>query len=229
MTLYLLPNLLSESRQWDHFLPASVKTTVWDLHGLIAESESGARRFLSLFDRRSLVVALYHKKSPDDEIDFLLEPLKKGERWGLISDAGLPCIADPGHKLVARARQTGLKIEALAGGPSSLMLALMLSGLEAQNFHFHGYLDREPLKFLRSLPQGVTHLFIEAPHRSQELLKTLVETLEDSTFLSVSWDLGLQSQNTLTYKVGVWKKIPLPNLTKRAATFVVLLHFLSRK
>lgn len=220
MTLILLPNLLSETREWRNFLPAIVEPRVHQLSGLIAESESGARRYLSLFDRKNLLVTLYNKNTPDDHIDFILEPLKKGETWGLISDAGLPCLADPGYKLVSRARIIGIKVEAISG-PSSLFLALILSGLPAQNFHFHGYMDREVERSLAKLPSGITHLFIEAPHRSQELLQTLVNSLPDSSQLSLSWDLTLPTQNTLTHKIAIWKKLPLPNLTKKPTIFLI--------
>lgn len=218
MTLLLLPNLLSETREWRRFLPEVVEARVQGLNGLIAESESGARRFLSLFGRKELVVALYNKKTPDDHVDFLLEPMKRGEEWGLISDAGLPCIADPGYQLVARARLLGIKVEAISG-PSSLFLALMLSGLPAQNFHFHGYLAKG--ESLSRLPRGTTHLFIEAPHRSSELLQEILKARSDSSSLSVSWDLTLPTQNTLTHKIAIWKKMPPPNLTKKPAIFIL--------
>ena len=198
-------------------------TAVQSLDGLIAESDSGARRFLSLFGREKLVVAVYNKNSAEDLVDFLLAPIRKGERWGLLSDAGLPCIADPGHQLVARARTLGLKVEAHAG-PSSLFLALMLSGLPGQNFHFHGYPDRNPLPQIKKLPPGVTHLFIEAPHRSGEFLKQLIDTLPDEALLSLSWDLTLPTQNTLTHKVELFKKMPLPNLTKKPAIFCIFVR-----
>lgn len=220
MTLILLPNLLGETRQWPLHLPASVETAVHSLDGLIAESDSGARRFLSLFGKEKLIVALYNKNSPADIVDFLLEPVRKGEKWGLLSDAGLPCIADPGHLVVARARTLGLKVEAHSG-PSSIFLALMLSGLPGQNFHFHGYADREPIQMLKKLPSGTTHLFIEAPHRSNEFLKLLVDNLPDDAQLSVSWDLTLSTQNTLTHRVSMFKKMPLPNLTKKPAIFCI--------
>lgn len=220
MTLILLPNLLSESREWRRFLPDIVKTHVESLNGLIAESESGARRFLSLFDRQKLLVAVYNKKTADDHLDFLLEPLRKGETWGLISDAGLPCIADPGYKLVHRAREMGFRVEAVSG-PSSLFLALMLSGLPAQNFHFHGYLEHSDEKTLKTLAKGITHLFIEAPHRSSEMLQTLLAVLPETASLSISWDLYSPTQNTLTKKIGQWRKFPLPNLTKKPAIFVI--------
>lgn len=220
MTLILLPNLLSESREWQHFLPDIVKTRVENIDGLIAESETGARRFLSLFNRQKLLTAIYNKKTPDDHLDFLLDPLRKGETWGLISDAGLPCIADPGYQLVHRARELGLKVEAISG-PSSLFLALMLSGMPAQNFHFHGYLEHNDEKTLRTLVKGVTHLFIEAPHRSSEMLQRLLKILPDAALLSVSWDLHSPSQNTVSKKIEQWKKIPLPNLTKKPAIFII--------
>ncbi len=107
------------------------------------------RRYLKRFETKKpaleIPIALFNEHTPEDHIDFLLEPIANGERWGLVSDAGLPCIADPGSKLVHRARQKGLHVQAFVG-PSAILLALMLSGLPGQKFYFNGYLNREPEK-----------------------------------------------------------------------------------
>src|SRR5436305_11060425 len=106
--LLLLPNLLGEMKHHEMFLPASVDKVMETIDGLISESEKGGRRFLGRFKTKKpahdIPLALLNEHTPDSDLDFLLEPILKGERWGLVSDSGTPCIADPGSKLVARAR-----------------------------------------------------------------------------------------------------------------------------
>ena len=147
--LLLLPNLLGELPHPEIFLPQSVFKAVSTIDGLIAESETCGRRYLKRFETKKSYqdtpVALLNEHTPSEDLDFLLEPILKGERWGLISDAGLPCIADPGFELVRRARLKGIPIQAFVG-PSSILMGLMLSGLPAQKFTFQGYLDKTPVK-----------------------------------------------------------------------------------
>jgi 16S rRNA (cytidine1402-2'-O)-methyltransferase len=229
--LLLLPNLLGEVRHHEPFLPQSVDKAVASLDGLIAESETAGRRYLKRFKTEKLPqeipIAQFNEHTPADQIDFLLEPVVKGERWGLVSDGGLPCVADPGSTLVKRARQLGLNVQAFVG-PSSIMMALMLSGLPGQRFAFQGYLDKEPegrKAQIRNLEaaakkEGITQIFIEAPYRNQYLLEALVETLSDETELCVAWDITLQTQGILSQPVKHWKKSPLPTLDKRVAIFL---------
>ena len=137
--LLLLPNVLADVKHHEPFLPSSVDKAVASIDGLIAESASAGRRFLARFETKKptneIPIALFNEHTKEEDIDFLLEPIRKGERWGLISDGGLPCIADPGAKLVKRANISGIIVQAFVG-PSSPMLALMLSGLPAQRFYF---------------------------------------------------------------------------------------------
>jgi len=166
--------------------------------------------------------------TPDQDIDFLLEPIRKGERWGVISDGGLPCVADPGAKLVSRARQSGIVVQAFSG-PSSLLLGLMLSGLPGQRFYFAGYLDKEPKKReaeIKELQRNAkvhqaTQIFIEAPYRNAHLLESLLKVLDDETRLCIAWDLTLPTQGVVSQKVAQWKKSPPPNLEKKAAVFLL--------
>ncbi|MEI8365627.1 MAG: SAM-dependent methyltransferase [Parachlamydiaceae bacterium] len=229
--LLLLPNVLGDVKHHEAFLPASVDKAVATLDGLIAESASAGRRFLGRFATKKpandIPIALFNEHTPDSDIDFLLEPIRKGERWGLISDGGLPCIADPGAKLVRRATASGIIVQAFVG-PSSLMLALMLSGLLCQRFYFAGYLDKEPqrrgaeIKELqrRSKVEDSVQMMIEAPYRNKHLLDSLLNTLDGSTYLSVAWDLTLPTQGVMTQTVEQWKKSPLPNLEKKPAIFL---------
>lgn len=225
--LLLLPNLLGEMAHHEPYLPGSVDRAVEKLDGLIAESEKGGLRFLKRFKTKKLPhqtpLSLFNEHTKEDEIDFLLQPILAGEVWGLISDAGLPLIADPGYALVKRARALGITVQAFIG-PSSLLLALMLSGLPGESFTFHGYLPREKESLqtvLRKMEQEErTHLFIEAPYRNQQMLQTLLETLDDKTELTVAWDLTLPTQGVMTYPIGTWKKFPLPNIDKKPTIFL---------
>lgn len=231
--LLLFPNLIGDQRHHQTFLPASVDRAVASIDGLIAESETGGRRYLGRFETKKpahlIPIALYNEHTPDTDLDFLLEPIKKGERWGLVSDAGLPCLADPGAKLVARARQVGIQVQAFVG-PSSITLALMLSGLPGQSFAFHGYLNKDNQKrqgdLLRLQKQAKldhsTHIFMEAPYRNVQTLQMALDTLEDDTLLCTAWNLTLPTQGIITQSVRLWKKSPLPNIDKCNALF--LLH-----
>ena len=233
--LLLLPNVLADVKHHAPFLPASVDKAVATLDGLIAESATAGRRFLGRFETKKsaneIPIALFNEHTPESEIDFLLEPIRKGERWGLISDGGLPCVADPGSKLVNRANQSGIVVQAFSG-PSSILLSLMLSGLPGQQFSFMGYLDKEPIgreKEIRDLERDSkakrsTQIFIEAPYRNRHLLESLVMTLRDTTQLCVAWDLTLPTQGVLSQSIERWKKSPLPNLEKKAAIFLLYAH-----
>lgn len=230
--LLILPNLLGDHRNHELFLPPSVDKAVSTIDGLIAESTTGARRYLTRFQTKKpanqIPVALLNEHTKEEDFDFLLEPIVKGERWGLISDCGLPCIADPGAKLVTRARKLGILIQAFSG-PSSILMSLMLSGLPGQRFSFHGYIDKEPearqktIKQLekRARDEDATQIFIEAPYRNQHTLQSLLSTLSDTTLLCVAWDLTMPTQGVLSQSVAIWKKSPEPNLEKKAAIFLI--------
>ena len=230
--LLLLPNLLGDHKHHQPYLPESIDRTVATLDGLIAESETAGRRYLGRFETKKAVnlvpIALFNEHTPDDHIDFLLEPIRKGERWGYVSDAGLPCIADPGAKLVQRARQTGIVVQAFVG-PSSILMALMQSGMNGQRFTFHGYLEIDPKKRReqilrlekRAQADQATQIFMEAPYRNQHLLESAVEALQDETWFCVAWELTLPTQGIVSQPIKLWKKSPLPNVEKRNAIFLI--------
>ena len=233
--LLLLPNLLGESAHADLFFPASVFKAVSSIDGLIAESYAEGRRYLGRFETKKpaaeIPVAQFNEHTPSQDIDFLLEPIIAGERWGLISDAGLPCIADPGSLLVHRANQRGIRVQAFTG-PSSILLALMLSGLPGQKFFFHGYLNKEPAGRIEQIKkhamqaknEGVTQICIETPYRNKHTLEAYIQTLPDEAYLCVAWDLTLPTQSVKAQKISAWKKCTLPALEKKPAIF--LMNFL---
>jgi len=230
--LLLLPNVLGDVKHHEVFLPESVAKAVGSIDGLIAESDKGGRRFLSRFETKKpthdIPLALFNEHTSDEDLDFFLEPIRNGERWGLVSDGGLPCIADPGAKLVKHARKHGIVVQAYVG-PSSIFMALMLSGLPGQQFVFHGYLSKRPedrAKEIRKLEIKVktdryTQIFIEAPYRNMHTMETLMEELNGETNLCVAWDLTMPTQGVLSQTVNLWKKSPLPNLEKKCAIFLI--------
>lgn len=230
-SLLLLPNLLGDHRHHEPFLPASVDKAVASIDGLIAESETAGRRYLGRFKTakppQEIPIAVYNEKSTDAEIDYFLEPIRKGERWGFVADAGLPCVADPGARLVRRARQQGINIQAFVG-PSAIMIALMLSGFSGQHFSFRGYLDKEPQKRVKQIQdfeaiskkERSAQIFIEAPYRNKHLFESLMECLSDKTWLCVAWELTTPDQGVISLPVSQWKKITAPNLEKKNAIFM---------
>lgn len=230
-TLLLLPNLLGDHRHHEPFLPASIDKAIADIDGLIAESEAAGRRYLGRFQTnkpaREIPIAVYKENASPEEIEFILKPLTEGQRWGLVSDGGIPCVADPGSRLVRRARQLGIQIQAFVG-PSSITLGLMLSGLSGQRFSFHGYLDKDQagrekqIKELETISrkEKMTQIFIEAPYRNKHLLESLVEKLSDDMWLCAAWELTMPTQGVLSQPVALWKKSPLPNLEKKNTIFL---------
>lgn len=229
MKLLLLPNLLSEESSHELFLPPIVKEVVAGIQGIFAESEKEARRYLKRFlpHFREIPIKLLNEHTKESELKELLAPVLNGQTWGIISDAGLPCLADPGHQLVALAHRFGIEVEAFLG-PSSLILGLMLSGLSAQRFAFHGYLPQQELDLkmqIRKLEQqsekeDMTQLFIETPYRNQKMLETLLATLKDKTTLCVAWDLTMPSQKVISQPISTWKKMTPPQIQKKPTIFV---------
>ncbi len=223
--LYLLPNLLDESLPIEPFFPVSVGEAVRSIQGLIAESEKMARRYLRKFlsheemAKMPLCVLNEHTK----EIAELLNPMERGETWGLISDAGLPCIADPGADLVWLAHKKKIEVSTFIG-PSSIVMALQLSGFGGQQFSFHGYLPREALELearVRDLDlRPGTQIWIEAPYRSAKMLDLLKKVLQPATRLCVAVNLTTASQRVLSQTVAHWRETSF-SMEKEPAVFLI--------
>lgn len=214
--LLLFPNLLGKIKNHSYFLPLSVDEAVSTIDGLIAESVQGGRSFLNRFRTKKrpheMPIALLNEHSKRADLDFLLEPILKGERWGLVSDAGLPCIADPGAELVMRAKELNVAIQPFVG-PSAILLSLMQSGLPGQRFSFHGYLSKQPEKRaqeiqaleMRSKKEGSTQIFIEAPYRNEHTFNALIGILHPKTLLCIAKDLTLPEETIFTLPISQWK------------------------
>ncbi len=207
-TLYLLPNLLGSHKDHSPYLPPNIDEVMGKIDGLIAESDKEGRRYLSRFSTKKpalqIPIGVIKGKVSKSEVDFFLEPILQGQSWGLVSDAGLPCIADPGHQVVTAARKKGIEVKAFPG-PCSMMLALMLSGFSGQRFAFHGYLPRESEALMATLKQmekraydeRATQIFMEAPYRNEATLEKCLKALKPTTHLCVASNLTLDSEQVI--------------------------------
>lgn len=231
-TLYLLPNTLGGATA-EAVIPAATLGLARTLDYIIAENPKTARSFLKrIAPNRPLqsvrLERLDHNTKAGD-IAALLEPLLAGRDAGLLSEAGLPAVADPGSSLVRLAHARGLRVVPLSG-PSSILLALAASGLDGQRFAFHGYLPVKEaeltakLKDLerRSLHLRQTQIFIEAPYRNDRTLATLLRALGAGSLLCLATDLTFDSEAVHTRQVAAWRKERPPQLKGRPTVFLFL-------
>ena len=205
--LYLIPSTLGESSSLD-VLPPVILKVIENLKHFIVEDIRTARRFLKkikpdiIIDELSFQVLNEH--TPQDEIPNLLETLLAGNDAGLLSEAGLPCIADPGSLLVGFAHENGIKVVPLSG-PSSIFLALMASGFNGQNFAFHGYLPvdkKDRIQKIKELEAAAyqkdqTQIFIETPYRNVQMVESLAQACRPYTKICVAVDLTLPSEKII--------------------------------
>lgn len=230
-TLYLIPSPISqENIAWA--LPAAVQQCVAGLSHFIVEHPKTARQFLKQIDCKqplqSLQMQTLNEHTSSKDLSGLLEPLLAGHDVGLLSEAGCPAVADPGAGLIRLAHKNNITVVPLVG-PSSILLALMASGLNGQCFAFHGYLPVESVarvqkimeleKLSASLQQ--TQIFIEAPYRNQKLLEQLVSVCRDTTDLCIASHLTFSSEMIATRTAKEWRK-NLPDINKIPTIF--LLH-----
>lgn len=229
MILYAIPTPLGGSPA--EALPAPALAIVRSLSDFAVENARSARAFLAAVGlpgtvRELNIVEIEKEKTPAGETH-LLKPLHEGRSLGLLSEAGCPAIADPGAALVEAAHREGFRVVPLVG-PSSIILALMASGLEGQRFAFCGYLPREKpqrARRIRELEQRSrrekeTQIFIETPYRNDALLEALLESCRDGTRLCAALDLTLQSESVRCMPVRDWRR-QKPALGKRPAVFLM--------
>ena len=230
--LYLVPVPLVEESAPEAVLPGAVLERVRAIRDFVAENAKTARRFLSACGHpgpiASLGITVLDEHTRDADIPALLAPLREGRPLGLMSEAGVPAVADPGARLVAAAHEQGLRVVPLTG-PSSILLALMASGLEGQRFRFAGYLpvpgpDRAAaLRELeaRSAAARETQVFIETPYRNDALLAEVLKTCRGDTRLTVAADLTGAAESIRTASIAQWRARPTPP-GKRPAIFLLL-------
>ncbi|HBK70707.1 MAG TPA: SAM-dependent methyltransferase [Flavobacteriaceae bacterium] len=228
--LYLIPTTLGDNEPLE-VLPISVKKVVEHIDHYIVENEKSARKFIKKISPRksqpSLHLYLLDKYTEELETQHYLEVCSKGINVGLLSEAGVPAIADPGASIVQLAHQKGISVVPLVG-PSSILMAMMASGLNGQNFAFNGYLPIEKSERKKSIKQlekwsfdkNQSQIFIETPYRNEKLMTDLLQILSDNTQLCVAVDISLPTEYIKTMTVAKWKKIK-ENLHKRPAIFII--------
>ncbi len=223
MILYAIPTPLGGPPA--DALPAPALEIIRTLRDFAVENAKTARAFLGAV---GMNVRELNIQVVEDDVAPLLKPLREGRPLGLLSEAGCPAIADPGALLVEAAQRAGFRVVPLVG-PSSIVLALMASGLEGQRFAFCGYLPRESAQRAqrireleqRSRRERETEIFIETPYRNDALLGALVATCRPATRLCVAADLTLPSESIATRSIAEWRRAAAP-IGRRPAVFLLL-------
>lgn len=232
-TIYMIPCPISDERDvWD-VLPKANLDVMNSLDYFIVENTRSARRFLSRagvarrIEELEFVELNEHTTSSGD-VERMLKPVLEGRSAGVISEAGVPGVADPGADIVALAHRKGVRVVPLVG-PSSIIMSVMASGLNGQSFAFVGYLpikDGERLKRLkelerRALQERQAQLFIEAPYRNIKLFETMLKTLQPNIRLTVATDITSPEEFILTLEVAEWRKRGVPDMAKRPTIFLL--------
>ena len=228
--LYLVPNTLGNP-DTVYTIPPGIAEKIRGIRVFIVENLRNARRYLKSLDREieidQLVFHELNEHTPPEEIPGFLSEALKGSDTAILSEAGVPGVADPGAVVVRLAHEKGIRVIPLTG-PSSILLSLMASGLNGQTFTFHGYLPvkrPERRRKIREIEQAVTRkgetqIFMEAPYRNDALLADILETCDPSTLLCVAADITLGSEFIYTRLVKEWKQNK-PTLHKRPAIFLL--------
>jgi 16S rRNA (cytidine1402-2'-O)-methyltransferase len=245
-TLYLIPNTLGgieaeSAGDLSFIIPEEVQRLTSTLGHFVAENAKTTRAFLKLLHARhplampiqEIRITELNVNTGEGQLPALLSPLREGHDTGLISEAGVPAVADPGAGLVRLAHAEGIRVRPLVG-PSSLLLAVMASGLNGQSFAFNGYLPTDAsqrskrIKNLedRSRTEKQTQLFIETPYRNAAMLEALANTCQPGTHVCVATDLTLASENIQTRPASQWKKEiaagRMPEFHKKPTVFLLL-------
>lgn len=231
-TLYLIPVTLGDDNI-AKALPPDVVSIARKLDTFVVENEKTARRFLGAIKTakplRELTLFTLNEHTAEKELPALLAPLLAGKDVGLMSEAGCPCIADPGAKLAELAHRRGIHVAPLVG-PSSILLGLMASGFNGQRFTFLGYLPSEKAARVQKLKKieqisrknNETQIFIETSYRNQHLLEDILANCQAETRLCIACNLGLNGELIISKTVAEWKKSGLPNLHKQPTVFLLL-------
>nr|WP_315483123.1 SAM-dependent methyltransferase [uncultured Undibacterium sp.] len=245
-TLYLIPNTLglsetSQDNPLAHIIPETVQRMSSQLQYFVAENAKTTRAYLKILNQfhplakplQELQISELNVNTPNEALQALIAPLLAGNDIGLISEAGVPAVADPGANLVRLAHQHNIKVSPLVG-PSSLLLAIMGSGLNGQSFAFNGYLPTDSaartkrIKELedRSRKEKQTQLIIETPYRNTPMLEALAGTCHQQTLICVATDLSLPTESIQTKSAGDWKKQlqtkAAPDFHKKPTVFLFL-------
>lgn len=230
--LYLLPSTIGSS-DWESVIPLRVIEITRELKFFVVEDIRTARRYLSKIKVSNpindLNFQVLNEHTRHEEIEELIQPILDGHDVGILSEAGMPVIADPGSKLVDLAHKKGIKVIPLTG-PSSVFLTLVASGLNGQNFAFVGYLPVKPLERQQrikqleqiSLKEKQTQIFIETPYRNIQVLQDLFRVCMPETYLTIGIELTTTEEIVLTKKIREWKKNLIPDINKKNAVFCIM-------
>jgi len=229
--LFLIPGFISETNA-SHAFPSVNAELIKDIRNFIVEDIRTARRMLRKtipdFDINSSIFFEIDKHTTNWDATEYLQPALKGEAMGLLSEAGVPCVADPGSVFVKKAHELGIRVIPLIG-PSSILMGLMASGLNGQNFAFNGYIDIKPeqrmakIKKLeeRAYKEHQTQLFIETPYRNMQLVDCILKTCKPETLLMIAADITAASEYIKTKTINEWKKSGIPDLNKKTTIFAI--------
>jgi 16S rRNA (cytidine1402-2'-O)-methyltransferase len=228
--LYLIPTTMGDCEPMD-VLPQTVKRCLDFIDDYIVENEKTARKFIKSVQpekvQASLRLSALNKHTEISEHNKMIQPCLEGKNIGLMSEAGCPGIADPGAAIVKIAHEKGIQVVPLVG-PSSILLAMMASGMNGQSFTFNGYLPidksekKSALKNLEKLShdKNQSQIFIETPYRNNKLLEDLIQTLQPNTYLCVATDITLPTEYIKTLRVNDWKKTKV-DLHNRPTIFII--------
>jgi len=230
MILYILPTPISENLKGT--IPSDVINILHNIKYFIVERARTSRRFVKSSGYKGKIEDLtffeLDKRNPDHIPNSFFEPALNGEPIGLMSEAGMPGIADPGAKIVAKAHELGIKVIPLVG-PSSIFLSLAASGMNGQNFTFDGYLPvkvpelKKKLVFIEKEIQskGTTHIFIETPYRNNRMLELILNSFSNNIKLCIASEITGEKEFISTKTIGNWKKTKKVDLHKKTCIFLL--------
>lgn len=230
-TLYLIPNTLGKTPE-NNTIPEHVLNIIRRLEVLIVENVQTAARYLQwigdTIPEYEIEFLLLNKKTPTHEIASFLDPLKKGKDAGLLSEAGCPAVADPGSEFIKMAHARNIKISPLVG-PSSILLALMGSGFNGQQFCFNGYLPIDQQKRQQAIQKlekessvnGSTQIFMEAPHRNDAVVKDVIKYCRPDTRFCTATNLTLPEERIISKRISEWQQNSGPSIHKEPTIFLI--------
>jgi 16S rRNA (cytidine1402-2'-O)-methyltransferase len=231
-TLYMVPVTLGDDNL-SYVIPADVMQLVQNLEYFVVENEKSARRFLGSVKThkpvRELNFQLLNEHSVEKDLPALIAPLLAGHNVGMLSEAGCPGIADPGALLAALAHKKNIRVTPLVG-PSSILLGLMASGFNGQQFTFLGYLPSDKAARVNKLKEiekqsqclNETQIFIETPYRNQHMLEDILASCAANTMLCIAKNVSLETEFVVSKTIAEWKKTELPDLHKQPTVFLLL-------
>jgi 16S rRNA (cytidine1402-2'-O)-methyltransferase len=227
--IFLIPVHIGSERYQD-VIPDNVLNITRSLRFFVVENIRSARRYLRLIDKAFPINETrffeLNEHTPDSEIAHYLDPVLNDNDMGIMSEAGLSGIADPGAKIVSLAHVKNIKVVPLSG-PSSILLALIASGLNGQNFTFNGYLPVKPPELAVKLKEiekraaeGCAQIFMETPYRNMKMFESILKTCRSNTLLCVAADISLDTEYIRTMTISEWKK-NIPSINNKPVVFII--------